>query len=253
MKKFKTYSLIILFFTIVAIGLFLVLEIFVEPKATNLLTKISPPKAQDNVVLVMIDQKSIDKIRFPWKRKLYANIIEYINDNSSAKVIAFDSLISSPDLDFPESDEYFFKTISKYDNFIGAFNTDLNVPEQSTLNKDLFDLISNKSAITVKYSINMPASPLQNILKMRPKYIESAKSFGCVATPHDYDTYIRSAIPIIRIAGNNYPMLAFAAYMKAKNTDSFVVTDKYLCSDDNCKTLKVRVKNTILGPQMDIK
>ena len=41
--------------------------------------------------------------------------------------------------------------------------------------------------------------------------------------------------------------------MKAQNTDSFVVTDKYLCSDDNCKTLKVRVKNTILGPQMDIK
>jgi len=229
------------------------MEIFVEPKASNFLTKLSTQKANEDVVMVMIDQKSIDKIRWPWKRKLYANIVEYLNEYGQAKVIAYDSLISSPDSDFPDSDEYFYKTIAKYDNFIGAFNTDFLIPASGALDKDSFDILTEKSAVNVKYNVNISASPLTNILKIRPQYVKSANTFGSVATPHDTDTYIRASFPIIRIGQNSYPMLAFAAYMKAKNLNSFVITDKYLCSDDNCRTLKARIQNTIVGPRLDIK
>lgn len=253
MKNLKIYTLIILFFLLVSIGIFLVMEIFVEPKVTNFLTKLSTKKANEDVVLVMIDQKSLDKIRFPWKRRLYANIIEYVNDYGKAKVVAFDSLISSPDVDFPDSDEYFYKTISRYDNFIGAFSTDVSVPPQSAIDNESFDILTTKSKINVKYEINLPSSPLTEILKVRPEYVKSVNSFGSVVTPHDTDTYIRSSLPIIRIGQENYPMLAFAAYMKAKDIDSFVITDKYLCSSDGCNTLKARIQNTVIGPKLDIK
>ncbi len=253
MKNLKTYILIVFFFALFAIGIFLLMEIFVEPKITNALTKISPPKANEEVVIVMIDQKSIDKIRFPWKRKLYANIIEYLNDYGKAKVVAFDSLFISPDTEFPDSDEYFYKTISKYDNYIGAFNTDINTSKQSTLNTELFNILTEKSKVNVNYDVKLDVSPFKSILNIQPEYVKTAETFGCVTTPHDSDTYIRSYVPIIRIGSANYPMLSFAAYMKAKNLDSFMVKNGYLCSIDNCNTLKVKIHNTTYGPMLNIK
>ncbi|MBQ2872302.1 adenylate/guanylate cyclase domain-containing protein [bacterium] len=252
MKKITSTILITIFFSILSIITFLALELFAETKITDTYTKLLTQKtANENVVMVMIDQKSIDRIRFPWKRKLYANIIEYLNDYGHAKVVTFDSLISSPDNDFPESDEYFFNTISKYNNFIGAFNSDVNVPSESALNEEYFNKIAVKSAITVDYQKDYQPAILHKILKLRPEYIDSVSNFGQVATPHDIDTYVRSVFPILRIGDSSFPSLALASYIKYKNIDKFVLTDKYFCSADNCQTLKLPIKaHTPFGPKI---
>ena len=257
MKNIKATILITIFFSVLAFISFLALEFLAEPKITDLYTKWLPQEsAPEKVVMVMIDQNSIDKIRWPWKRKLYANILEYVNEYGNAKVVAIDALINSPDNDFPESDKYFFDTVAKYDNFIGAFTTDREraLPKQSTLSESDFVKITKKSAIKVDYKLPYYPVMLKDIAKVRPEYIESVNSFGSVFTLHDQDTFVRNVIPITRIREQNYPYLALAAYAKYKNINSYVLTEKYLCSADDCSTLKLPIKrHTPFGPQVRLK
>ena len=62
------------------------------------------PHDLDEVVIIAIDQNSLDhfqtnaKILWPWPRDLYAATLEYLQ-HCGAKVIAFDIILSSPDID----------------------------------------------------------------------------------------------------------------------------------------------------------
>ena len=44
----------------------------------KLFARIETVKASDDVVLVVVDDKSVDKINWPWKRDLFADIFEYL-------------------------------------------------------------------------------------------------------------------------------------------------------------------------------
>ena len=230
------------------------MERFLEPKISNLYTKqLTKDKASDDVVMIMIDQKSIDKIRWPWKRKLYAEIIEYLNEYGHASVTAHDALIYSPDNDFPDSDKYFFNTIKKYDNYIGSFDAGYNLEQQNQITPEELKIINTKSALDIDFVVDKKPYIMNGILKLHPQQIKNAAALGCIVTPIDKDGIIRSAFPVINIKDKSYPMLAFAAVAKHKGIKKLYVNNKYLCSEDNCKSLKIRVNNTMYGLQMFIK
>ncbi len=253
MKNFKTYFLIVIFFSIIAIVTYCLMETLIEPRVTNFCTKFfTHKKANDNVVMIMIDQKSLNKIRWPWKRKLYAQIIEYVNDYGQASVIAHDSLIHSPDIDYPESDEYFFNTIEKYSNYITAFDAGIDVSAQNALNTSALNILNKKSVLNITNDKKLPKSPFNSILNLYLKQIESAQNFGSVITPIDNDGYIRNALPVVRINDKYYPMLAFAAAAKHKGVNEFEVKDNILCAKGDCNKMNIRVTNTNYGLLMKI-
>ena len=65
----------------------------------------------DSISLIVIDDKSLDSYRWPWARSLYGEIFDYLN-KTNAKVVVFDSILSSLDKERPaDSDNYFFDTL----------------------------------------------------------------------------------------------------------------------------------------------
>ena len=78
--------------------------------------------ASDDIVLVVIDDKSTAKYRWPWKRELYAKIFEYLNDYCDTKLIGFDAIVANLDKDNPQSDKEFFDTVKKTSNLVVGFS-----------------------------------------------------------------------------------------------------------------------------------
>ncbi|MGD9581204.1 MAG: CHASE2 domain-containing protein, partial [Vampirovibrionia bacterium] len=73
--------------------------------------------ADDRILMVLIDNESIDKIgRWPWPRKKYIELFDYLVNVGHAKVIAFDSVIKGSDVWNPESDTYFFENLNNFNN-----------------------------------------------------------------------------------------------------------------------------------------
>lgn len=254
MKNFKLATLIIFVFTILGLMTFGALERFVEPKIADFYSRIfTNTSANENVVIVMIDQKSINKIRWPWKRSMYAHMAEYVRKYGQAKVIAFDMLLYSPDE--KESDEYFYSEIQNCDNCVGAFVPISAQASETKMTDEEFDIISEKSQIDVKYLTPLQTSKYKDILRIIPEYLNSMKYFGYVLTPFDEDGTVRNAYPVLKIRDKSYPMLAFAAYAKYKNLNSFVLDNDYLYSTDENKTLKIKIWHSIFSrdPYMRIK
>ena len=106
-----------------------------EPKAYDFMTKhILIQKlpfdnnkkihGSDDIVLVIIDSKTVEKYRWPWKRDLNCKIFEYFLKYANEKVLVHDSILVTLDKDSPESDRKFFNTINKFDN-LGFLNIPL--------------------------------------------------------------------------------------------------------------------------------
>ena len=239
MKNFKLSALIVFIFTVISFFTFISMDSFVEPKIIDMYTKQTQKEANDNVVIVMIDQKSINQIRWPWGRNLYGEMLEYVRTYGQAKVVLFDTLFYSPDT-YPIESQ-FYSEIKKCPNCVGAFMTEKVISEDSKMTDTEFDILSQKAKIDVKFNVPERISVYNDVLKIYPSYLDSMSSFGYVLTPVDVDGTIRRSLPVIKIRDKYYPMLAFAAYAKYKNLDSFVVNEDYLCSDDGCKTLKIKI------------
>ncbi len=247
MKNLKLVTFIIFVFTVISLVVFSFTERFLEPKIIDMYTKLfSVKKASDDVVIVMIDQKSINEKRWPWKRELYADMSKFVRKYGQAKVIVFDMLLQSPDE--KNSDEKFYLEMSQCDNCVGAFATERDLPNESKMSPTELKVLFEKSKINLRRVNSRHESNYSDVLKITSGYLNNVKIFGYVNTPVDADGVVRNAHPILKIKDGYHPMLALAAYSKYKDINSFVMDDNYLCSDDDCSTLKVRIYNTMLSP-----
>ena len=90
---------------------------FLQLKSYNILNKLTmnSRSASDDVVLVIIDDKSLHEIgRWPWKREYYLEIFDYFENYTKAKLMGYDGLIMAPDLEHPKSDKKFFSNVGKF-------------------------------------------------------------------------------------------------------------------------------------------
>ena len=125
---------IFLFSIIILLGLIFVYFVtynFVEPKAYDFMVKHSLTEklpfhnkqiyGSGDIILVVIDAKTVEKYRWPWKRELNCKIYEYFLNYAHPKIIVHDSIIATLDTDNPESDKKFFNTLSKFNNVVVGF------------------------------------------------------------------------------------------------------------------------------------
>ena len=90
---------------------------FLQLKSYNILNKLTynTRNASDEVVLVVIDDKSLHEIgRWPWKREYYLEIFDYFENHTKAKLMGYDGLIMAPDLEHKNSDKKFFSNVGKF-------------------------------------------------------------------------------------------------------------------------------------------
>lgn len=177
-------------------------------------TAVQKAKADDRIVMVVIDDDSIEKIgRWPWPRKLYIEMFDYLQNVAKAKVITFDSIIKGPDTWAPESDKYFFSELKNYPSVrMGVeFNKAPHKVSESKPVPALFkkfaltnvdDQRSNKAL--AYYALNtVPVKPL----------LENVAGLGSVLTLPDSDKKIRTLSHIYCLNGKYYPSLALSSVL----------------------------------------
>ncbi len=235
MKNVKNLKSIIIIFSVMVFMLvaYFISGAFFEPKAYNFMVQnfTANKSGSKDIVVIIIDDKSIAQIRWPWKRELYGKIFEYLNNYTDAKVIGFDSIITALDKYNPDSDKRFFSVIRKIDKLVVGFSP-LNTPYSSKADGEIYDKkFKDKFAINIedkrtqKYSTYFPSlSPFP------PAYFNSIHKVGSILITPEPDGYIRTMDQLIDYKGTLYPSLTLRMYAYLINDDHFTVKNNSLTS-----------------------
>lgn len=230
-KNLKSIIIVvsILVFLVVA---YIISTTFFEPKAYNFMVDNFSAKqhGSDEIVIIAIDDKSISDpqrgIRWPWKRKLYADMFEYLSKYSKAKLIGFDVVIASPDTD-KNSDSAFYSVVSKMNNLVVGFSPSTLPYEDMSIGEKYNNDFKSKFAVRVKDDRIAKADDFYKSLLMFPKgYFNALKKVGSIEITSDSDGYIRYIDQFISYNGTLYPSLALRMYETMIPSDNvFVIND----------------------------
>ena len=260
--KFAFSSIIVILFLVFV---YVITYTFVEPKAYDFMTKHvlterlpfdthKQTYGSDDIVVIVIDTKSAERYRWPWKRELLCKIFNYFNDYTDAKSIIYDANISSLDKDNPESDKKFFDDINKIDNFVLGFIPQAmpwENQEQGTIYDKAFakkfalDATNNKKLHQNLYQSILPyPAPCFNVIKNAgsvtafPGFINGLSNWNIFAMDEVFRTYEY----IFEYKGQLYPSLALKIFLIAYDNPQIVVGDKTLAFPD--LEYKIKLKTT---------
>ena len=239
-KKLKTLVIFIAF-SIIILVTYVIFGSFFEPRVYNLMVKnfVASHKGSDGIVLVVIDDKSIERYRWPWNRSLYAKIFEYMGKHTSAKIIGFDAVVTTPDVNNPKADKQLYDTIKDLDNFVGGFNP-LRAQYTNAQEGKLYDeKFKGKFSIPIDSYINIKEPPRFNSLSHYPQgYFNSLPKAGSVwVLTHPIDGFIKDVPQLVYYKGDLYPSLGLRMYAKLNNATHIKVTKTHLIviGDDEIK------------------
>lgn len=247
MKIFKSSLLIVIisFLFVASIAYFVSIE-FLDRNANDYVIKQmtynKKPSGDDNIVLVIIDDKSIEAIRWPWSRSLYTEIFDYLK-HSGAKAILFDAVITSPDSYNPQGDKLFYSKLKEYTNLTAGYNLfSTNNNSGDILPQEYDAIFQSKSNVNIRDKrLTKIKSDFKGIIKFPKEYIQNVPSLGSVMIPMDSDGVIRSYMPVVEYKDILYPSLALSGFAIATGIKDFVLYDGLLCSADNCKSLRIPI------------
>lgn len=216
-------------------------------KSYNFLSKLTIKNkiSSDNIVLIVIDDKSLYEIgRWPWKRDYHLELFDYIENYTNAKLIGYDGLIMMPDTEHPQSDKRFFSKVKNFKKLTaGVAFSDENF-EKSISEKEYDNLLRSKTdiKITDKRSKNNKGSAnLRSFTALQYEYFKNIHSLGFVDVNLDKDGYVRKAYPLINYKGSFFPSLGLSLFSKYTNIKEFTLTDNYLLGFSDNYNLKMPV------------
>lgn len=226
-KAFFIYSFI--FYIILSCILILISWQIFEPDAYNFMTKTFSAKeyAPEDIVVIVIDDKSVAKYRWPWKRELYAKIFEYLNTYTKTKLIGFDAIFANLDNENPESDKLFFNTIKKIDNLVVGFSMiDDKFPNEKvgeTYSQNFY----NKFKTNIEDNRKFIHPSKYKSFSMYPQaYFNAVKYVGSVnLSISTSNGYLILSDQIISLNNRYYPSLALRMYMLLNNTNKITLND----------------------------
>ncbi|MFB3854397.1 MAG: CHASE2 domain-containing protein [Vicinamibacterales bacterium] len=181
-----------------------------------------PASASRDIVLVAIDEDSIEKLeplvgRWPWPRLVHAQVLDFIS-RAPAKVVAYDVLFSERDLrrfrvgeeewTGEESDQALVEAVTRSGNVVLAAEASRegrvdsagtegpgSAPELPGPRYNLGPLIEERPALA------LPAAGLSR----------AARGIGHTFTVLDPDGPVRRYVPFVLVGGTAVPSLALAA------------------------------------------
>lgn len=231
-KTFFIYS--VNFHIILSAFLIIVSWYAFEPKVYNFMAQnFSAYKTgSEEIAVIVIDDKSIERHRWPWKRDLYAKIFEYLNTYSSPKIIGYDAILSSSE--DKASDKVLFDTLHGIDNVVVGFSP----LEQKDADFEYIKKFNEKFGIDVTDNRkNNNFGIYHSISKFPTEYFNAVKYAGSVNINQDYDGYLRRYDSLITVDKNYYPSLALRMYMLLNNTNKVTLNHNNLFVDETNLTV----------------
>lgn len=236
MKSIKNLKSLIIIFSILffmAVAYFISVKFF-ELKAYNYMVKnfTATKTGSKDIVIVVIDDESLNRIRWPWKREMYNKIFDYFHEYTMAKIVGFDATITTPDVGNPESDKKFYSAIKGINNLVVGF-VPLNTAYSSKTDGERYDK-------TFKEKFYMPIddqrsrkaeSSYLSLSKFPQSYFDSVTKVGSFTTTSDSDGTIRIMNQLINYKRNLYPSLALRMYQSLNSNNTLVVADNTVKSE----------------------
>ena len=174
--------------------------------------------ANDNVVLVKVDDETVAELGWPLSRIYYADLVKKLN-TYGAKVIAFDFLFNDRTPDTFIEDSTLVYTIDEAGNIINSFNFEVWSGEQN-YKPGVDDCVENSYS---KYALNLNSHAITNYYRAstaifpHEDFLDFFEMAGHVIIIQDIDGHFRRIPLIINYEGCFYPSLAFKAICKYLN------------------------------------
>ncbi len=232
---------------------------FAEPRAYDFMTKIVLTKklpfdkfkkvhGSDDIVLVVIDDKTAEKYRWPWKREVNCKIFEYFSNYTQPKLLVYDALIITLDNDYPESDKKFFQSLSKFDNLIVGMLPKIKPWENENFGKDYDKKLSEKFGIDVVDKSSKSPDLYESMYAYPQPYFNAVKHIGSgsmIAGPISGNLKIRDEVYrnheyVFKYKGSFYPSFALRAYLMLNNNPQTILTNKNIVFPNTKQTIAVR-------------
>lgn len=239
--KFALFSIIVL---LALIFVHFITYNFVEPKAYDFMTKhVLTEKlpfhnkqvyGSDDIVLVVIDAKTVEKYRWPWKREVNCKIFEYFLNYSKPKAVVYDAIVATLDSENPDSDKKFFNTLAKFDNLVVGFMPRIKAWEDVKRGETYDNEFLDKFAVEAKDKV-YPRPLLFSSLMMFPKpYFDAVKNAGSVSMLPGFingnlDSYARDEVYrnheyFLRYGDRLLPSLAMKTFLILNKNPNIVLT-----------------------------
>ena len=227
MDKLKSLFIFIAFSIIIFVA-YVIFSSFFEPGVYNLMVRnfVASHKGSDGIVLVVIDDESIERYRWPWSRDLYAKIFDYLGNYTNAKIIGFDAVLTTPDANNPNADLQLYNTVKNIKNFVGGFsllNGNYTHPEEGKIYDKKFE---EKFKFPIVTEFNTQERARYNSLSKYPDgYFNALHKVGCVKVfTHPIDGFIKDIPQLIYYKGNYYPSLGLRMFAYLNNTKEIKLT-----------------------------
>lgn len=225
---------------------------FFEPKAYNWMVQTfsAYKTGSDEIALIVIDDKSLTRYRWPWKRELYGEIFEYLNTYSKSKVIGFDAIVASLDKENPNSDLKFFSQLQNMKNIVTGFVATYNPYEDVESGKRYDKKFKDRFSINIEDERKKIYENIYSSFARYPMpYFYAIKNAGSIVITPDYDGYIRSIDQIVDYKGTLYPSLSLRMYAYLNPDKKIVLSDKKITSQN----LEIPIHNGYGGAFNNIK
>ena len=177
----------------------------------------------DDIVVIMIDDKSLGRYQWPWKREIFADIFEYLHQYAKPKVMGFDAVVATLQDQYPESDKKFFNTVSSIDNYVAAFMQYTSEYEDEAgfeYDKKFKEKFSIK--ITDKRK-KIPPSLYHSIVRFPAEYFNAVKYSGHIDVTPAIDGSVKYANILSSTNGTIYPSFPLRMYLLANGTDEITI------------------------------
>lgn len=250
MNKFFNLKFIIsVIFFFILIFIWLISVKFIDLKSNDIITKIAVEitnkNPSDNVVLVVVDKKSIEKFSWPWTKDFFSVIFDFLENEAKAKVIIYNDLNFFPDTYNPEKDTVFYENLKRQKKLINSYVFLNSAKTIDVLPEKYLKMLDSKSSqikIQDRRTKKIPES-YKGVIKLPKDFLYNVNNLAFSSITEDSDTIVRYYMPFIEMNNKFYPSLALSAYSMYSGIKSYILYDDFLCSYDDCKTLKMPIKS----------
>ena len=234
MKQIK-YGLFGIFTIVILSLIYFITYSSIEPKAYDfmsrnfLVNKFNFDKSKNiyghsDIIIVLIDTKTNEKYRWPWKRELNCKIYNYLKEYGKPKVIVHDSIITTLDIDNPASDAKFFNSVKSLDNLVVGTFLSPSPYKNEAEGKKYDEIFIKKFAYPVTTHTNkLPGGIYSSILPFPQPYFNAVKQTGSIIVVpgsisgdlvNSLDEVYRTQEYIIKYKNSFIPSLSMRTFLK---------------------------------------
>lgn len=178
-----------------------------------------PSRADSSIVLVTIDDLSLDLLRhefgrWPWSREAHAYLVDYLSA-AGAGLIVYDVSFSEPQIEAPQHDEAFAESIRESGIVVLPVDFGLADPEHVERLEEILDRAAGQQLLQ-RFALARPDSIPEDMSFQRATlpldaFSAGVKALGCFRFNPDEDGVSRRERLLYGYRGAIYPSLALAA------------------------------------------